>query len=154
MGTRLRSAYGRQYDLFETARTALKTNFSKYHRQYDADPAAAYSPVGLTSENRNWFDCVLNAAGNACSGAKRRPTTTASSKITKSAPALPAAHSVSSAAILLEISTGDITGVHRRCQHQVLPRLAVGAMLFKRQIYEIPLTDRSNITTSDYTPFE
>ena len=39
-------------------------------------------------------------------------------------------------------------------QHQLMPRLAVGAMMFKRQIHEIPLTDRSFITTSDYTPFE
>ena len=35
-----------------------------------------------------------------------------------------------------------------------MPRLAVGAMLYKRQIYEIPLTDRSFITTADYTPFQ
>ena len=57
------------YDLFGNGRTALKTNFSKYHRQYDADPAAAYSPIGIVSEHRNWFDCLLNAAGTACSGA-------------------------------------------------------------------------------------
>ena len=31
-------------------------------------------------------------------------------------------------------------------QHQLSPRLAVGAMLFKRQIHEIPMTDRSFIT--------
>ena len=57
------------YDLFGNGRTAIKGNYSKYHRQYDADPAAAYSPIGIISENRNWFDCVLNAAGTACSGA-------------------------------------------------------------------------------------
>ena len=32
-------------------------------------------------------------------------------------------------------------------------RLALGAMIYKRQIKEIQFTDRSFITTSDYTPF-
>ena len=50
------------YDLFGNGRTAIKGNYSKYHRQYDADPAAAYSPIGIISERRNWLDCVANAA--------------------------------------------------------------------------------------------
>src|SRR5256885_8535413 len=55
------------YDLFGDGKTALKTNFSKYHRQYDADPFLVYADAGLRQENRNWFDCALNAAGTACS---------------------------------------------------------------------------------------
>jgi hypothetical protein len=35
------------YDLFGTGRTALKTSFSKYHRQYDADPFLVYADAGL-----------------------------------------------------------------------------------------------------------
>jgi len=45
------------YDLFGDGRTALKTSFSKYHRQYDADPFLAYADAGVRQENRNWFDC-------------------------------------------------------------------------------------------------
>ena len=60
------------YDLFGNGRTAIKGNYSKYHRQYDADPAAAYSPIGIISERRNWFDCVLNAAGSGMLGRGRR----------------------------------------------------------------------------------
>ena len=49
MGTRLRPAFRGGVRLFGNGRTAIKTNFSKYHRQYDADPAAAYSPTSASS---------------------------------------------------------------------------------------------------------
>ena len=39
-------------------------------------------------------------------------------------------------------------------QHQLSPRVAVGAMMYKRTIHEIQMTDRSFITTTDYTPFQ
>jgi hypothetical protein len=142
------------YDLFGDGRTALKTNFSKYHRQYDADPAAAYSPIGLTSETRNWFDCLLNAAGTACSGAAAATNNNGIVEDHEIGPS-PAGGTFG---VLRNNTLGDLArqwnweftaGV----QHQVMPRLAVGAMLFKRQIHEIQMTDRSFITLDDYTSF-
>jgi hypothetical protein len=38
-------------------------------------------------------------------------------------------------------------------QHQVAPKLAVGAMLYKRQIRNIAIADRSQIALTDYTSF-
>ena len=83
-----------------------------------------------------------------------RPTETGSCKITRSVRVPQAARSA-------RVRNNTLGDLDRRynweftagVQHQVMPRLAVGAMLFKRQIYEIPLTDRSFITTSDYTAF-
>jgi hypothetical protein len=143
------------YDLFGNGRTAIKGNYSKYHRQYDADPAAAYSPIGIISENRNWFDCVLNAAGSACSGAAAATNRNGIVEDHEIGPS-PAGGTFGT------VRNNTLGDLDRRynweltagVQHQVTPRLAVGAMLFKRQIYEIPLTDRSFITTSDYTAFE
>ena len=143
------------YDLFGNGRTALKTNFSKYHRQYDADPAAAYSPIGIISERRNWFDCLLNAGGTACSGAAAATNRDGVVQDVEIGPS-PAGGTFGT------IRNNTLGDLDRRynweftagVQHQVTPRLAVGAMLFKRQIYEIPLTDRSFITEADYTPFE
>ncbi len=143
------------YDLFGNGRTALKTNFSKYHRQYDADPAAAYSPIGIISERRNWFDCLLNAAGTACSGAAAATNRDGIVQDNEIGPS-PAGGTFGT------IRNNTLGDLDRRynweftagVQHQVTPRLAVGAMLFKRQIYEIPLTDRSFITQADYTPFQ
>jgi carboxypeptidase family protein len=142
------------YDLFGDGRTALKTNYSKYHRQYDADPAAAYSPVGLTSENRNWLDCVLDAAGNACSGAAAATNNDGIVQDHEIGP------SPSGGTFGMTRNTlGDLARQYNweftaGVQHQVMPRLAVGAMLFKRQIKEIQMTDRPFITTADYTPFQ
>ena len=143
------------YDLFGNGRTAIKGNYSKYHRQYDADPAAAYSPIGIISERRNWFDCVLNAAGSACSGAAAATNRNGIVEDHEIGPS-PAGGTFGT------VRNNTLGDLDRRynweftagVQHQVTPRLAVGAMLFKRQIYEIPLTDRSFITTADYTAFD
>ena len=142
------------YDLFGDGRTALKTNYSKYYRQYDADPSTAYSPVGLTSETRNWFDCVLNAAGTACSGAA---SVFNNDGIVQDSEIGPSPAGGNFGTISSNIK-GDLQRQYNweftaGVQHQVMPRLAVGAMLYKRQIHEIQNTDRSFITTADYTSF-
>jgi hypothetical protein len=143
------------YDLFGNGRTALKTNYSKYFRQYDADPATAYSPVGLTSENRNWFDCILNAAGSACSGEAspfNRDGIVQDHEIGPS----PAGGTFGRISSNIK---GDLERQYNweftaGVQHQLMPRLALGAMLYKRQVKEIQFTDRSFINTADYTAFQ
>ena len=58
------------YDLFGDGRTALKTSWSRYYRNYDGDIAAnAYGRAGERSENRAWFDRNLIAGTNTPSGA-------------------------------------------------------------------------------------
>ena len=143
------------YDLFGTGRTAIKGNYSKYHRQYDADPAAAYSPIGLISESRNWFDCVLNAAGNACSGAAAATSGNGIVEDHEIGPS-PAGGTFGT------IRNNTLGNLDRRYnweatvgfQHQLSPRVALGAMMYKRTTHEIQMTDRSFITTADYTPFQ
>jgi hypothetical protein len=147
--------FGAVYDLFGDGRTALKTNFSKYHRQYDADPAAAYSPIGILSERRNWFDCALNAAGTACNTAIVLPTNRDGIVQDSEIGPSPAGGTFGTTR---NNTLGDLDRRYNweftaGVQHQLMPRLAVGAMLYKRQIYEIPLTDRTNITNADYTAF-
>jgi hypothetical protein len=141
--------------LFGDGRTALKTNFSKYHRQYDADPFLAYADAGLRSETRNWRDCMLNAAGNACSGvtlATDRDGIVQDHEIgpSPSGGNFGARADRNAVNLQRQYNWEFTAGI----QHQVAPRLAVGAMLFKRQIREIQLQDRSAITTADYTPFQ
>ena len=58
------------YDLFGDGRTALKTSWSKYYRNYDGDIAAnAYGRAGERSEMRTWLDRNLVAGTNNPSGA-------------------------------------------------------------------------------------
>ncbi len=76
------------YDLFGDGRTALKASFSRYLDPLTGGFADRYSP-GAANETRNWFDCTINAAGNACATgvARCRPTGTTSRRRTKSDPA-------------------------------------------------------------------
>jgi len=143
------------YDLFGDGRTALKTNYSKYHRQYDADPFLVYADAGLRSENRNWRDCTLNAAGNACSGVA---LPTDNDDIAQDHEIGPSP-SGGNFGLRADRSAGDFERQYNweftaGVQHQVMPRFAVGAMLFKRQIREIALLDRSFIGRADYTAFQ
>jgi hypothetical protein len=143
------------YDVFGDGRTALKTNFSKYHRQYDADPLLVYADAGLRSETRNWRDCTLNAAGNACSGAALATDRDGIVQDHEIGPS-PSGGNCGARA---DRNPGDLQRqdnweLTAGVQHQVAPRLAVGAMLFKRQIREIALQDRSFITHADYTAFQ
>ena len=139
-----------------TNSTALKTNYSKYHRQYDADPAAAYSPIGILSERRNWFDCALNAAGTGCNAAVILPTNRDGIVQDSEIGPSPAGGTFGT------VRNNTLGDLDRRynweftlgVQHQLKPWLAVGAMMYKRTIHEIQMTDRSFITTADYTPFE
>jgi hypothetical protein len=143
------------YDLFGNGRTAIKGNYSKYHRQYDADPASAYSPIGIISEQRNWFDCALNAAGNACSGAAAATNRNGIVEDHEIGPS-PAGGTFGTRR---NNTLGDLDRRYNwettiGFQHQLSPRVALGAMMYKRTIHEIQMTDRSFITTADYTPFQ
>ncbi len=143
------------YDLFGNGLTALKTSFSKYHRQYDADPFLTYADAGLRNENRNWFDCALNAAGTACSGVALPTNNDGIAQDSEIGPSPSGGNFGQRSGALpgdlrrqynLELTAG--------LQHQIAPRLAVGALFIKREIRNIQMTDRTFITLSDYTPFQ
>jgi hypothetical protein len=143
------------YDLFGDGLTALKTSFSKYHRQYDADPFLTYADAGVRQENRNWFDCALNAAGTACSGVVLPTNNDGIAQDFEIGPS-PSGGNFGQ-------RSGALPGDLRRqynleftagVQRQVRPGLAVGALFIKRTIRNIQMTDRTFITLSDYTPFQ
>ncbi len=54
------------YDVFGDARTALKFGWNKYVRDVGGNLANRYSYGFLRSDNRDWYDCTMNAAGDAC----------------------------------------------------------------------------------------
>jgi hypothetical protein len=144
------------YDLFGNGRTAIKGNYSKYHRQYDADPAAAYSPIGIISERRNWLDCVANPAVTQCVAGNTASTNRDGIVQDHEIGPSPAGGTFGT------VRNNTLGDLDRRYnwettigfQHQLSPRVAVGAMMYKRTIHEIQMTDRSFITLADYTPFE
>ena len=152
LGTRYGAAFQRLRSVRRRQDRAENPAASKYYRQYDADPFMPYADAGRRTENRNWFDCdlvrqapparTLHAPtnndgiaqdneigpGRANFGAARRSH-----------------RGRSSASVQL--------GIHRRVQHQVAPRLAVGAMVYKRQVRNIQLPDQDANQPCDYTSF-
>jgi hypothetical protein len=156
------------YDLFGDGRTALKTSWSKYYRNYDGDIAAnAYGRAGERSENRNWFDRNLvpgtnNPSGAAvtvlCPGVRVLPTDCDGIAQDNEIGLSPSGGTFANPdrpdrrALNLQRQFNDefTAGV----QHQVTPRLAVGAMLYKRRIADLAFQDRTNIGLEDYTRFE
>ncbi|MCY4506926.1 MAG: hypothetical protein OXG35_08205, partial [Acidobacteria bacterium] len=59
------------YDLFGDARTALKFGWNKYVRDVGGNLSRRYSYGASVYETRDWYDCEMNAAGDACSGMNR-----------------------------------------------------------------------------------
>lgn len=141
------------YDLFGNGRTALKTSFSKYHRQYDADPFLVYADAGLRSELRNWFDVDLvpNTVGTRSGIAK--PTDNdripQDNEIGTGSPTFGQRADRRAENLDRQYNLEFTAGV----QHQVAPRLAVGFVFYKRSIHNIQMTDRVLIDGSDYTSF-
>jgi hypothetical protein len=143
------------YDLFGDGRTALKTSFSKYHRQYDADPFLTYADAGLRQENRNWFDCALNAAGTACSGVALPTNNDGIAQDSEIGPSPSGGNFANRSGAL----PGDLRRQYNLeytagVQHQLAPGLAVGALFIKRTIRNIQMTDRTLISLNDYIPFQ
>lgn len=156
------------YDLFGNGKTALKTSWSKYYRNYDGDIAAgAYGRAGERSENRQWFDMDLipgtnnrsNAAVANCSlaGARILPTDCDGVAQDNEIGVSPSGGTFANPdrpdrkPLNLQRQYNDefTAGI----QHQVLPRLATGFMFYKRKVGDMAFQDRTNITLADYTSF-
>ena len=56
------------YDLFGDARTALKFGWNKYVRDIGGELSRRYAYGTSGADLRDWFDCHMTAAGDACSG--------------------------------------------------------------------------------------
>ena len=146
------------YDLFGNGRTALKTSWSKYYRNYDGDIAAnAYGRAGERSERRQWFDTDLVPGTLTRSGANLPTNGDGIAQDNEIGPS-PSGGAFANAdrpdrrPLNLERQFNDefTAGV----QHQVTPRLAIGAMMYKRKVGDLAFQDRTNITLADYTSFQ
>ncbi len=56
------------YDVFGDARTALKFGWNRYVRDIGGTLAARYAYGFSSTDGRDWWDCHMNAAGDACTG--------------------------------------------------------------------------------------
>ncbi len=132
---------GIAYDLFGTAKTALKASFGKYMETWGTGFAARYNPMRMANETRTWDDRnnddiaqdnEIGPSGNVRFGLPiptRRPD--------------PAG-----------VTRGFNTELTTGFQHQLLPGVSVSGTWFRRRLHNVERQDNVLVSLADYTPVQ
>ncbi|HEV3215073.1 MAG TPA: carboxypeptidase regulatory-like domain-containing protein [Vicinamibacterales bacterium] len=142
------------YDVFGDGKTAVKFGWSKYWEPQTGGFANRYAP-GLQSESRTWFDCALNAAGNACSGVNLPTNGDGIAQDNEIGPS----KSTSFGSLVanrtfdpsLKRQSNEETMV--TISRQLSSMFSVSAGYYHRSFQNLTTTDRTNIRQSDYSSF-
>lgn len=143
------------YDVFGDGRTALKASFSRYLDPLTGGFADRYSP-GAANEDRNWFDCTINAAGNACAPGVSLPT---------DGDDIAQAHEIGPGGATFgiredrnfdpEIQRERNTEITVGLQHQLFSRVSIIGQYYRRTFQDMEMLDRELINSAtDYTSFQ
>ncbi len=112
-----------------------------------------YADAGRLTENRNWSDCDYTPGTSTCSGLALATNGDGIAQDNEIAPGTATFGAKAARAASDDFRRQYNWEYTAGFQHQVLPRLAVGAMMYKRTVYDIALQDRTQISPSDYTAF-
>ncbi len=134
------------YDLFGNSKTALKASFNRYNESRTTQFATKYNPLALTSINLPWSDlnsddiaqgergCTFGTAGCEINFAGL-PTNFGSRSLATVDPDFQRTYN-------LEYTAG--------IQHELFPRVSVSGTYYRRQFYDLPVTDNLLRTPADY----
>jgi hypothetical protein len=134
------------YDLFGNSKTAIKASFNRYNESRTTQFAQKYNPLNLDPRTLSWTD--LNG-DDIAQGVRGCTYQTAGCEINFGQ--LPANFGNRALATVdpdfqrtynLEYTAG--------IQHEVLPRVSVAATYYRRQFYDLPVTDNLLRTPADY----
>ena len=136
------------YDLFGDGKTAIKGNVSKYLEQRTLSLTTPYGPLAATSARVQWRD--LNG-DDVAQGELGCAYLTPGCEIQLSA--LPRNFGVR-ALNVLDPDLERPSNVERSIavQHELMPRLSVGAGFYRRTFHKLLLQDFVDRTQSDYAP--
>ena len=135
------------YDVFGTGKTAIKANASKYIAAAAAGYAANFNPMtycgSCAGATRAWFDfdgnkSILDAAGNIQYNEVFGGTANFGQITNVVDPDLKRGYN-------WEYSTS--------VQHQLMERVSVTAGFYRRNFYNLDVTDNLNLHVTDWTPF-
>jgi hypothetical protein len=134
------------YDLFGNSKTALKAGFNRYNESRTTQFATKYNPLALTSFSLPWTDtngddiaqgergCAFGTAGCEINFAGL-PANFGNRALNTVDPDFQRTYNLE--------YTGGI-------QHELFPRVSVAATYYRRQFYDLPLTDNLLREMSDY----
>ncbi len=152
---RHRASISLTYDLFGTAKTALKFSAGKYHKKMETlGMVRVYNLAGGT-DRRNWFDCDLIPGTSTCSGAALPTNSDDIAQENEIGPS-------SNLKFVLAPSRRADPNLKREynwdytvsIQHELLPRVSVNAAWYYSKFYNLPSTRNVLLTPSDYTSFQ
>ena len=135
------------YDLFGTGKTAIKANASKYIAAAAAGYAAIFNPMtycgSCAGSARQWIDfdgnkSIFDAAGNVQFNEVFGGTANFGQITSRPDPDLRRGYN-------WEYSTS--------VQHQVMDRVSVTAGYYRRNFYNLDVTDNLNLAVNDWTAF-
>jgi hypothetical protein len=142
------------YDLFGNGKTALKASASRYYVQVTGFWTKKYANSGQSTDSRAWFDCDINAAGTACS-ALALPTN--NDRIVQDNEIGPSSSTTfglrsdrNPAADIQRMNNWEYTTA---VQHQLTSKSSVGFAWYHRSWRQLEMSDRTLISTSDYSSF-
>jgi hypothetical protein len=142
--------FGVVYDLFGNAKTALKFGLNRYNESRTTQFASRYNPNAITSATLNWTD--LNG-DDIAQGAMGCAYQTPGCEINFAQ--LPA----NFGRLSLNRVDPDFKRVYNiettvGVQHEVLPRVSVGANWYRRSFHRLRVTDNVLRTMDNYIPVD
>lgn len=140
--------FGVVYDLFGDAKTAVKAGINRYNESRTTFFANRYNPLGLTSASLPWTDlngddvaqgargCVYQTPGCEINFANL-PANFGTLSLTRVDPNFKRTYNI-------ETTVG--------VQHELLPRVSVGATWYRRSFHRLRVGDNQLRTMDDYIP--
>jgi hypothetical protein len=134
------------YDLFGNSKTAVKASFNRYNESRTTQFATKYNPLALDSNTLSWTDinrddiaqgergCTYLTAGCEINFAQLR-TNFGVRSLAEVDPDFQRTYN-------LEYTAG--------IQHELFPRVSVAATYYRRNFYDLPVTDNLLRTPADY----
>lgn len=131
------------YDLFGNGKTAFKVNASKYIASAAAGYAANFNGMTYSTQTRAWIDLdrnksLFDAAGNVQTGEVFGGTSNFGGITSRPDP---------------DLLRGYNWEYNASVQHQLLDRLSMTAGFYRRQFYNLDVTDNTNLAVTDWSPF-
>lgn len=132
------------YDVFGTGRTALKANASKYIASAAAGFAQTFNPMNYSTQTRAWVDfdrnkSILDAAGNIQFNEVIGGTSNFGGITSRPDP---------------DLKRGYNWEYSASVQQQVGERISVTAGYYRRNFYNLDVTDNQNLAVTDWSPFQ
>jgi hypothetical protein len=131
------------YDLFGNGKTALKANASQYIASAAAGFAQVFNPMNYSTQTRFWADLdgnksIYDAAGNVQFSEVIGGTSNFGQITSRPDPALERGYNWEYSASV---------------QHELMERVSVTVGYYRRNFYNLDVTDNLNLAVSEWNPF-